>query len=377
MSRITRMGAVIAAVGAAASLSLTACGTTNSSSSGGACNLKIGYLGALTGDAGALGQNMLGGINTALAKYNAAHSDCKVTVVAEDSQGDAAQATPLAKTLIDNSSVIGVVGPGFSKESAATGAAFAQSGLATVSPSATNVKLTTNGWKTFHRVLANDDAQGPAAAKYLTEQGAKKIFVIDDSEDYGTGLAGAVKNTLGAAVAGTDSIQQKSTDFSATVTKVKGSGADAVFFGGYYQEGGLIVKQLRQAGWKGLFESGDGSEDPAFITVAGKGAAEGSILTAAAAPATAAFTADYKAANSGKAPGLYSAEAYDATNVFLDAISAGKKSRADVLAFINGGYDKPGITKEIKFTDTGEVTTQTIYAYVVKNGVIQPGTPIK
>ncbi|BBH17251.1 branched chain amino acid ABC transporter substrate-binding protein [Nocardioides baekrokdamisoli] len=376
MSRISRSGAVFAAVGATAALALTACGTTNSSTGGGACSVKIGYLGALTGDAGALGQNMLGGINTALAKYNAAHSDCKVSVMSEDSQGDAAQATPLAKTLIDDANVIGVVGPGFSKESAATGGSFSQAGLATVSPSATNVKLTTNGWKTFHRVLANDDAQGPAAAKYLTAAGAKKVFVIDDSEDYGTGLATAVKKALGSSVAGTDSIQQKQTDFAATVTKVKSSGADAVFVGGYYQEAGLIAKQLRQAGWTGKFESGDGSEDPKFIDVAGKAAAEGAILTAAAAPATADFTAAYKAANGGKEPGLYSAEAYDATNVFLDAIAAGKTTRADVLAFVNS-YDKPGVTKQIKFTSTGEVTTQTIYAYVVKGGVIQPGKPIE
>ncbi|GGO86975.1 branched chain amino acid ABC transporter substrate-binding protein [Nocardioides phosphati] len=363
-----------------ATASLSACGTTDSSKNadGGKCGYKIGFLGAQTGPNGNLGLNMTGGIKTALDAYNKDHADCKVSLVIKDSQGSQDQAPPLAKSLIDDSKIIGVVGPGFSGESAATGDAFSQAGLVTVSPSATNVDLTKNGWKTFHRVLANDDAQGPAAAKYLQQQGAKKVFVLDDSEDYGTGLAGAVKKALGSAVVGTDSYEKdKIADVvSGLVTKIKGSGADSVFVGGYYGDSGLLAKKLRQAAWKGIFESGDGSEDPGFVDQAGAAGAEGAILTAAAAPATADFTSKYEAANGGKAPGLYSAEAYDAATALLNGIDSGATTRSALLDYVNS-YDKPGVTKQIKFTKTGEVTTQTIYAYTVKDGKIQPGTPIK
>jgi branched-chain amino acid transport system substrate-binding protein len=389
------------ALSAVAGLLLAACGTTGGSSddnagsggggstgassgasggSGGsaACGYKIGYLGAVTGPNGNLGTNMVDGINTALAAYNSAHSGCEVTLLTEDSQGDATQATSLATQLINDPKVLGVVGPGFSGESEATGAAFFQAGLTTISPSATAVDLTTKGWTTFHRVLANDAAQGPAAAKYLQGKGAKKVFVIDDSEAYGTGLADSVTKALGSSVAGKDSFEKdKIADvLSGLVTKIKAANADAVFLGGYYADSGLLAKALRQAGWNGIFESGDGSEDPGFIKTAGAQGAEGAVLTAAAAPSTADFASKYKDANKGVAPGLYSAEAFDAANVFLDGLASGISSRADMLDFVNS-YDKPGITKEIKFTPTGEVTTQTIYAYVVKGGQIQPGTPIE
>ena len=89
-------------------------------------------------------------------------------------------------------------------------------------------------------------------------------------------------------------MQTGQTDFSATVTAVTGSGADSVFYGGYYPEAGLLVKQLRQAGYKGLFMSGDGSEDPAFVKAAGAQAANGAILTAPAGPAPADFNSKYK-----------------------------------------------------------------------------------
>ena len=76
----------------------------------------------------------------------------------------------------------------------------------------------------------------------------KKVYVIDDASEYGKGLADQVKSTLGAAVVGTDTIDTKATDYSGTVTKVKSSGADAVFFGGYYAQAGPLSKQLRDVG---------------------------------------------------------------------------------------------------------------------------------
>ncbi|MCL2542096.1 MAG: branched-chain amino acid ABC transporter substrate-binding protein [Nocardioidaceae bacterium] len=373
----------LAAVAGIVALGLSACGTTGgsgSSGSSGSGSYTIAFLGAATGPEGALGQNMIGGIKTALAAYNKTNPKAKVSLKVYDSQGSASQATPLASSIVSNSSVIGLVGPGFSGESKAVNPRFAAAGLPEISPSATEIDLTHSGWKTFHRVVGSDQFQGAADAKYLTNNAkSKKVFVIDDSEAYGTGLAQVVQKSLpSSAVVGTDHVQVGQTDFSATVTKIKASGADSVFYGGYYAESGLLIKQLRNAGWNGVFVSGDGSEDPHFVTVAGAQAANGAVLTSAAGPATASFSKQYAAANGGQPAGLYSMQAYDATNIFLAGIKAGDTTRANLENFVNS-YSGTGVIGPIKFDSNGDVTATTIYAYHVQNGKLdtEHPTPIK
>jgi branched-chain amino acid transport system substrate-binding protein len=367
---------------AAAGLALTACGTTDSSSStatdSGGTNCtsgqKIAFLGATTGDYGALGLNMVGGIKLALDEYNKKHADCKIAIRQFDSQGDPNKATPLANKIIQDSSIIGLVGPGFSGESLATGKTFEAAGLPVISPSATNVTITQQGWTTYHRVIGNDAAQGAADAKYITDTaGATKPFVIDDGSDYGKGLASYVKKGLGSAVSGTDTVSTGQTDFSASVTAVKGSGADAIFYGGYYAEAGLLCKQLRQAGYKGLFMSGDGSEDPAFVKAAGGAAANGAILSAPAGPAPADFNSKYKAVNNADA-GLYSTQAYDAANIFLAGVEAGDTSYADMNSFI-GSYTGQGVSGPIAFDSKGDIKQSVIFAYKVANGKLDTANP--
>jgi branched-chain amino acid transport system substrate-binding protein len=364
----------LAAFAGVAALTLSACGSSgddkNSSSgdNGGKsalCGKNIAFLGALTGDAGALGQNMVNGINLALKEYNDKNADCTVNLKTFDSQGSPDKAPALATQIVNDDSIFGLVGPGFSGESLATGKTFFEAGLPSISPSATNVTITQQGWTTWHRVIGNDDAQGSADAKYLTGTvGAKKIYVIDDGQDYSKGLAGTVKSALGSAAVDSDQISVGQTDMSAVVTKVKASGADAVFYGGYYTEAGLLAKQLRQGGFKGTFMSGDGAEDPAFVKTAGASAAEGAVLTAPAGPPPADFGAK----------GLYATQAYDATNIFLDALKDGKSSAEDINKFINS-YSADGVSGPVAFDDKGDIKESVIYAYFVKNGELDVNNP--
>lgn len=383
--QFTKSRGALVALAAAASLSFSACGDdeNDTASSGGGdtageCKPStIAYLGPKTGDAANLGLNIVGGVKVAVDEFNEANPDCKITLSEFDSQGDPEKATPLATKIIGEDAIVGVVGPAFSGESDATGAAFSEAGLVTISASATNPDLTKNGWKTFHRVLGNDATQAPAAAKYIKETlAAKKVFVVDDASEYGKGIADGVKKDLGSLVAGTDTVQAKQTDFGPTVTKVKASGADALWFGGYYAEAGLLAKQLRAGGWKGFFVSGDGSNDPGFVEAAGEKGAADARLTCPCGPAPDDFATKYKASNEDKDPGTYSAEGYDATKILLDGIAAGKTDRAGLLEWTNS-YDKPGITKQLKFDDTGEVAEVVIYAYKVEGGKIVPDTEIK
>jgi branched-chain amino acid transport system substrate-binding protein len=363
------------------SLSVTACGSDDNGgggsggdSSSALCGKNLAFLGAETGDAGALGLNMVGGIKLALDEYSKDHPDCTIGLKEFDSQGSPDKAPALATQIINDDSIFGLVGPGFSGESLATGKTFYEAGLPSISPSATNVTITEQGWITWHRVIGNDAAQGAADATYLTgTAGATKVFVIDDGQDYSKGLANVVKDSLGGAVGGEDQITVGQTDMSAVVTQVKASGADAVFYGGYYAEAGLLVKQLRQAGFDGTFMSGDGAEDPAFVDAAGADAANGAVLSAPAAPAPADFNDKYKAVN-GSDAGLYSTQAYDCTNIFLAAIEDGASSAEDINNFI-GSYTGDGASGPIAFDDKGDITESTIYAYSVKDGALDTANP--
>ncbi len=373
MSRSSRTWRAVTTV-AAIGLLVSACGTTdddggNGGGGGGDCDGTIAFVGPQTGDYANLGINITNGANVALEEFKADNPDCDVSLEAFDSQGDPEKANGLVTEII-NGDFIGVMGPTFSGESDSTGDAFAEAGLVTVSPSATNPDLTDNGWDTFHRVLGNDATQAPSAANYIKEDmGSTKVFVVDDASEYGKGIADIVRDELGDLVLDNDTVQQKQTDFSATVTRVKASGADTLFYGGYYPEAGLLAKQLVAGDWDGTFVSGDGSKDPGFVEAAGATSAEGAILTCPCAPSPDDFAARYSDANDGAEPGTYSAEGYDVANIFLEGIADGNTDRESMLEWVNN-YDEDGLTKHIAFDESGEVTEIRVWAYKVEGGEI-------
>ena len=363
----------------ALALALSACGTSGgddeeASSGGGEAgtceDVAIGYFGALTGAAANLGINIRNGVQLAVDQFNEENADCQVSLEEYDSAGDPNQATGLATQAIGDDSVIGIVGPAFSGESDTAGPIFSEGGLPTISASATNPDLSQNGWDTFHRVLGNDASQGPAAATYIADViKSEKVFVVDDASAYGAGLAEIVEESAGDAVVGTDTIQTGQTDFSATVTAIRSSGADSVFFGGYYAEAGLLVQQMRAAGVEATFVVADGVKDPGFIEAAGD-AAEGTIITCPCLPPEEEqeFYAAFEEAF-GAAPATYSAEAFDAANVMLEGILEGNTDRESLLEWIND-YSGEGITKTITFDEDGEPENISVWAYKVENGEI-------
>ena len=343
-----------------------ACGdskSSTSSSSGGATPGKgvkcatlpaLGYFGPLTGDAANLGINIKRGAELAVDQWNSANPDCKVTLKDYDSQGDPQKAPALADQAIADKSIVGIVGPAFSGESKAVDPKFDQAGLPIITASATNPALSTNGWKIFHRMLATDAKQGPDVANYIKNTlKPKSVFVIDDQSEYGKGLADQVRTTLGALATGTDSIDPKASDYSAAVTKVKTAAPDVVFYGGYYNEAGKLVKQLRDGSVKATFVSGDGSADQGFIKAAGPASKDAIISCPCNINGNDAFLKAYKAKFNDD-PRTYGAEAYDAANSFLAAFAAGKLDRASINTFLST-YTADGASRKIKWDDKGEI----------------------
>jgi branched-chain amino acid transport system substrate-binding protein len=341
------------------------------------CGLKIAFQGPLTGPAAGLGIHMERGARLAVDKYNEQNADCKVEFVPNDSQGDPAKAPPLAQKAAADAKVIGVVGPAFSGETEVSAPIFNDAGLPMVTPSATRPSLSTKNWKVFHRAVGNDASQGPAAGRYIKDVlKASKVYMVDDQSAYGAGLADEVKKVLGSAVVGSDKVQVNQTDFAATVTKIKGSAAEVLFFGGYYTEAALLLKQVRGAGVQAKLVAGDGVNDAEFIKVAGEAVAEGTDMSCPCAPADKAkgtFVTDYKKAFSAD-PGVYADVSFDAANIFLDGIKAGNTTREKMLAFVKS-YNKSGVSgATYKFEATGELDPAQVivWMFTVKAGKVVP-----
>jgi len=332
-----------------------------------AAGTSIAMAGALTGPNAALGLNILNGAKMAVDEFNKANAGCQITVKQFDTEGDPQKATQAAPQIVGDASVIALLGPAFSGETKATGAIFNQAGLISVTASATNPGLTTNGWTNFFRGLGNDNSQGGAVANYMTGQlGYKKVCVAQDDSDYGVGLAEVVIQTLGAAADGNCSIKVKTgdKDFSAGVQIIKGESPDAIYYAGYFPEAAPFKQQLTDAGVTATFVSGDGTNSPDFVTQAGA-SSKGALLTCPCGPAPAEFATAYQAF-AGIAPGVYSVDAYDLATIMVTGIASGKVTdRASMIEYFKT-YSGQGVAKEYKWDSTGELATANPWIYEVR-----------
>lgn len=326
---------------------------------------SIAMAGALTGPDAALGINIVNGVKLALDQHNKANPGCQIKLKEFDTEGDPQKASQVIPQIVNDPSVIGLVGPAFSGETKATGQILSDAGLVSVSSSATNATLTENGWKSFFRGLANDDVQGPSVAKYLVgTAGYKKVCVIQDNTDYGVGLAASITEGLGAAAdpACAASIKKGDKDFSATVTKISGAQPDAIFYSGYYAEAAPLVQQLRSGGVDATFVSADGTNDPQFVSQAG-GSSEGAVLSCPCGPAPDEFATAYEELNK-QAPGVYSVEAYDLATILVTGIDDGKLTRPELLEFVRG-YSGDGLARHYQWDADGELSSALIWIYEV------------
>ncbi|MGX1807889.1 branched-chain amino acid ABC transporter substrate-binding protein [Nocardia sp. NPDC055321] len=287
---------------------------------------SIAMAGPLTGPNANLGLNIVRGVRLALDEFNKANPNCKVNLKEFDTEGNPQKATQVIPTIVNDKSVVALIGPTFSGETKATGQILSEAGLLALTPSATNPDLTKNGWKTFFRGLGNDAVQGPAVAKYLAGSGKyKKICVVKDNTEYGTGLAQNLTDTLGAIAdpSCAAEIKEGDKDFSAVVSKLNAAKPDGIYYAGYYAEAAPLVQQLRSGGVTAEFISADGTKDVEFTKQAGD-ASKGSLLSCPCGPAPDSFAAAYKA-SSGFEAGTYSTEGYDLTTIVLKGIAAAGK----------------------------------------------------
>ncbi len=381
LKKTTVVAAAVLALAACSNSSNNSSSSLGSGSSGGAGSgqtYKIGFQGALSGDNQQLGINEINSVELAVKQANdKGDLGFKLEVLKSDDGGTPDKAPAAASALIQDNAVVGVVGPIFSGPTKAVGTTYAQAGMALISPSATNPALTSQGFKTFHRIVPPDSVEGVEAADWLAKK-AKKVFVIDDTSEYGKGAADVVRQELGTkgVQVQNQSVPATTQDYGAVAQAVASSGSDAMFYGGYDAQAALLAKALQAAGYKGIAMGGNGVKSSVFTQNSGA-AGDGwyfscGCLDATVAPQAKDFTAAYKSAYNTD-PSTYSPEAYDATNALIQAIkdakSKGSVTRQSVEDAVNN-LNYKGITTTIKFESNGEVSQQVINLYKQENGKI-------
>jgi branched-chain amino acid transport system substrate-binding protein len=382
---------VAVAAGAAAVLALSACSSSkgtgglpgnpsgNNTGSNSGKTYKIGFEGPLSGDNAQLGINEENSVALAIEQANAKGDlGFKLEELKSDDVGDPAKAPAAATTLQQDNAVVGVIGPSFSGATNAVATSYDGAHLVLISPSATNPTLSSKGYKSFHRIVPPDSVEGKEAGDWLATK-AKNVFVVDDLSDYGKGAADVVEQELKAKGIKTarQGVDAKTTDYSVISQKVKSSGADALFYGGYDTQAAQFAKALKSVGFAGITMTGNGGKSSKFTDGAGA-AGDGwyfscGCLDATVAPQAKDFTDAYQK-KFNTAPSTYSPEAYDATNALIQVIksvaASGPVTRQAVWDGVNS-LTYSGITTTIKFQPNGEVEQQVINLYQQKSGKIE------
>ncbi|MEC3993470.1 branched-chain amino acid ABC transporter substrate-binding protein [Actinacidiphila sp. DG2A-62] len=385
-------------------LTLTACGSrsddskkSGGSDTGGAkTTVVIGVDAPLTGQNSSTGLGLQYGTKIAVDDANAKNLVPGVTfaVKALDDKALPATGQQNATALVQESDVIGAVGPLNSGVAQSMQQVFASANMVEISPANTNPTLTqgkdwatgkkVRPFKTYFRTATTDANQGGFAADYAYNTLKKKnAFVVDDKQTYGAGLAGIFHQkfaALGGKIAGSDHVNTGDTDYSTLVTKIKNSHADMLYYGGQYDESELITKQLKAAGVNIPLMGGDGMFSDTYIKTAGK-AAEGDLATSVGVPATTLpaakdFISTYKSKGYPGDYGTYGTYSYDAAMAIINAVKAvmdangGKlptDARSQVVAQVQKA-DFEGISGHISFDEFGDTTNKQLTVYQVKNG---------
>ncbi|MBQ0984646.1 branched-chain amino acid ABC transporter substrate-binding protein [Streptomyces sp. F63] len=312
-------------------LTTTACGggLTQDSSGGDSSSgpIKLGMLTPLTGSSAAIGPYMKDGAQLAVDEINAKGGvdGRKLSLTVEDEACDpktaAAGAAKLVSAGIDIS-----VGGYCSSATLPTLSIFGKAHIPMLIPAANSADLVSQKQENVFLLNGTGIQQAEAAAQFIEAAGSKGVALVDDNTSYSTDITKRTEEDLkksGVEVVNHQSVTAGESDYSGAINAVLDSRADFVYWTGYYQEGGLLIKQLKAAGYQGEIMVADGSVDAKLIQIAGRENAQGVFATMTQTPQTIpggeAWVATYRK-KFGSEPGPYSTQAYDAVRVAAEAV---------------------------------------------------------
>ena len=362
---------------AAISVTLAACGK-QSAENANEIVIKIASVAPLTGPQTHIGKDNENGARMAVDEANAQGimiegKRANFVLLSEDDAADPKTATSVAQKLVDQK-VKGVIGHLNSGTSIPASKIYHDAGIPQISPSATAIPYTAQGFKSTFRLMSNDEQQGRVLGAFAaTKLGAKKVVLIDDRTAYGQGLADQFEKAAkanGAEIVGREYTTDKSTDFTAILTSVKGKQPDLIFYGGMDPQGGPMAKQMKQLGLNAKLLGGDGLQTAQFITLAAD-AGEGVIASLPGVPLetlpqgkafSEKFTAKYGPIQ------LYAGYAYDAATAMIKAMQAANSAEPAKYLPELAKIKFTGVTGPVSFDAKGDIESGAVTLYQVKGG---------
>jgi len=374
-------------------------GAGGSGSAASSVTVRIGVDAPLSGGLASMGTGIRNSAELAVRTANETGHVPGVTfeLTALDDGADPAKGAANATRFVSDDKLVGVVGPLNSGVARTLVPVLSRAGVVNVSPGNTDPALTlgpdwatgtrARPYSTYFRTVGTDADQGPFAARYLYSAGKTKIYVVDDASPHGTAVASgltAAWKRLGGTVVGTERVDPAERDFAGLALRVRSSGAEAVYFGGYYDTAAPLSQQLKQAGVTVPLMGGDGIFDQAYLT--GNPRADGDLATQIGAPAEESaagrdFLSRYEKAGYAQPPGWYGPYAYDATWALIEAVKDLAKSNGGTLpgdtraklprAVEHLAFD--GVTGPVAF-DGGDAVDRRLTVYQVDDGSWQART---
>jgi branched-chain amino acid transport system substrate-binding protein len=337
--------------------------------------------GPLSGFQANTGQTVAGGVRLMAEQLNRSGGllGYRVKVVTMDDEADSDTAAGVAEeikaALARGDRVIGVIGHPNSGQTSAAMAIYKDLPIVVITPTASEVGLTKQGYRNFFRVNAANDLQARVGAEYLVSKtNAKKVAVLYNDDSYGIDLgklAAAELGRLGAQVVLSQQVKVEQNRFGAEVAKIKAAAPDAIYYAGYEVECPYLRADLRDAGLAQLtFMASDGCFLAATIDNA-DGAAEGMYVTGFApspkSAVDAAWVQAYQAVEY-RNPDTYSVNGYSAMQVLVEGVKkAGSLSGARVADAIRK-LDVATPLGKVQFQDNGDLKAAQIYIFQVKGG---------
>ncbi|WP_136525023.1 ABC transporter substrate-binding protein [Geomonas ferrireducens] len=353
--------------------------------------VKIGFLGALTGDVAMFGKPTLEGMKMAADEVNAAGGVLgkKIEIVEADNRGDKQEGASVTQKFISRDNVTAIVGDPTTGITKVAAPIAQKAGVVLLSAGATGPGVVEVGDYIFRDTLL-DSIAIPACIEYFAKDlGFKKVAIVtSDNNDYSVGLSQTFRDAAAKVssikIVADEKVKDGDKDFSAQITNIKAKKPDVILFSGYYTEGALIMKEARKQGLKAPMFGGDGLFSPKFIELGGP-AVEGSMSalgfsTEQASPATAKFIEAFKAKHNGELPGLFDAQGYDAVMLLVDSMKRANSVDAKTFKTALAQTKKfEGVSGTISMQANREPIKSPLSLLYVKDGkfVLKAKVPVK
>lgn len=338
-------------------------------------DIDVAFVGPITGQVAAIGEQGVRGAQRAVDDINEAGgvNGEKINLIIGDDACDPKQAVNVANQMASKD-VKFVAGHLCSGASIPASKVYEDEGILMISPASTNPRLTDDGGWNVARVCGRDDAQGTVAGEYIAKTYAnKRVAIIDDKSAYGKGLADQARKAMNAGGLKevlNESINSGEKDFSALVSKLKDAGVDALYFGGYHPEAGLILKQMAEQGLNAKMYSADGMNTAELWAIAGP-TAENLFFTFAPDPrdnpAARQIVEEFKA--SGYDPEGFTLYTYATFQLYKVAAEATKSTEGETIAeWLRAGNAVQTVIGEIRLDSKGDVVDPSYVWYSFKDG---------